>query len=107
VTHLNTSIVRAPRNEGDFVSQATISGLVLHIIDGIARALSLLARLVLALRGNELLPERVPVGVARLVLDNNGLPVVGQFVDDVFCVLAQLQFVEVGDALWCDLDTGK
>lgn len=58
--------------------------------------------LVLGLGVDELLAEVLPVAVVRGVVDDDLLVVVGQLVDDVLVLLAELQIVVGGDALLRD-----
>ena len=105
-TYLNTSIIRAPSNEGDLAPLAlSARQIVVEVVDGVSGALGQGAALGLALGVDELLAEGVPVGLLGRGLDDNRLVVVGQRVDDVLDRLAQLQLVELGDALGRDLDS--
>nr|GFD60225.1 hypothetical protein [Tanacetum cinerariifolium] len=57
------------------------------------------ATLALALRVNQLLTELAVVGIGARLLHDNLLPVVGDFENDPFRALAQLQLVEGLDTL--------
>ena len=55
----------------------------------------------------ELGQEGVVVGVIAGLLDDDALLVVAEFVDDVLGLLAELEFVESGDAIIGKADTGR
>lgn len=99
-----SGIVRDPREEADLVALA-LTGVVLDIVDGVAATEALVALLVLALGGDELLAEGVVVVVGGGLLNDNLLPVVGDLVDDPLGALAQLQVVEGSDTLGSDGNT--
>ena len=106
LTYLYPRIIWAPSNKGDLAPLA-LPGcqIIIKIIHRISRPLCQLSALRLALRINQFLAELVPVSVSRSRLDDDGLVVVGEAVDDVFDRLAKLELVEGGDALGCDLDS--
>lgn len=106
LSYLDTSIIWRPRNESDLRSRALTAGkAVLKVVNGVSWALGQSTRLGLGLGVDKLLTESIPVGLLGGVLDDDGLVVVGERVDDVFDRLAKLELVELGDALWCDLDS--
>lgn len=105
-TYLNPRIIRAPSNERNLAPLSLPRRqIIVKVVDSVSRALGHGTRLGLGLCVDELLAEGVPVSVLRGVLDDDGLVVVGKGVDDVFDRLAQLQLVELGDALGCDLNS--
>ena len=55
---------------------------------------------------HQLVLKRLPIRIGARVLDDNLLVIVGQLVDDVFDRLAELELVELGDALRRDGDPG-
>lgn len=54
---------------------------------------------------HQLVLERLPVWIRARILDDNLFVVIGQLVDDVFDGFAQLELVELGDALGRDGDS--
>ena len=55
---------------------------------------------------HQLVLERLPIRIGARVLDDNLFVIIGQLVDDVFDRLAELELVELGDALWRDGNSG-
>lgn len=105
-TYLNSSIIRAPSNKGNLASLALPAReIIIKIINRISWTLGHSSRLGLGLGIDELLAEGVPVGFGASIFDDDGLVVVGEGVDDVFDGFAELELVELGDALGCDLDS--
>jgi len=84
-----------------------LASVVLEIEDCVSWADTLLTSLALALRAQKLLPEGLVVTFLRRLLDNDCLPVVADLVDDPFGGFAELKFVESGDAVGRDGDTGS
>jgi hypothetical protein len=119
---LDASVIGRPSNEGDLVSASrplasftnsesrglivphTIARgeVVLEVVDGVAGTLALAAGLVLGSGVDKLLTEGLPVLVCGCLLNNNLLEVVGELVDDVLVLLAELQVIVGGDALLRD-----
>lgn len=101
--HVLRRIIWHPRDEGDLAALAlTALCLVLDIEHGVSASNALFTLLVLALGVQELLSELGVVWVGGGLLNNNLLPVVGDFVDDPLGGLAELEVVEGLDALGCD-----
>jgi hypothetical protein len=100
---LDASVIGRPSNEGDLVSHTIARGeVVLEVVDGVAGTLALAAGLVLGSGVDKLLTEGLPVLVCGCLLNNNLLEVVGELVDDVLVLLAELQVIVGGDALLRD-----
>jgi len=97
------SIIRAPGDEGNLgPSSLAALKIVFDVEDGITATDALLAAAVLALSIQELLAEGVEVGVVGGFFDDDFFPVVGDLVDDPFEVFAELELVELGDAVGVD-----
>jgi len=93
-------IIRAPADKGDLVARALARlQLILDVEDGVAATDALLTAAVLALCVQELVAEFVVVGLCGRLLNDNLFPVVADFVDDPFDILAELELVERANAL--------
>jgi len=100
---LDASVIGRPSNEYDLVSHTIARGeVVLEVVDGVAGTLALTAGLVLGSGVDKLLTKGLPVLVCGCLLNNNLLVVVGELVDDVLVLLAELQVIVGGDALLRD-----
>ena len=107
-THVLSSVIGHPADEGDLVALAlAVGSVVLDVVDGVATANAGVALAVIALGADELLAESLVVVLARLLLDDNLLVVIGDLVDDPLEALAELELVEGSDALGGDGDTGR
>lgn len=106
ITHVLSGIIRHPADEGDLVALAlAVGSVVLDVVDGVATANAGVALAVVALGADELLAESLVVVLARLLLDDNLLVVIGDLVDHPLEALAELELVEGSDALGSDGDT--
>jgi hypothetical protein len=107
VTHILRRIIWAPRNKRNFGPRSLATGqIILDIVDGITTAHALLALAVLALGVEQLLAEHVEVGLVGCLLHHNLFPVVADLVDYPLDVFAELQLVELADAVGIYGDTG-
>jgi hypothetical protein len=99
-------IIRAPTNKSNLVPRPLPAlQIILDIKHGIPTPNALFTLFILTLRVQELFAEDAVIGVFGRFFDDNLFPVVGDLVDDPFCVFAQLELVEGGDALGCYGDT--
>lgn len=105
-THVLRRIVRDVADEGDLVALALAArSIVLDVVDGVTAANALGALAVLALGVDQLLAEGIVVGLGGGLLDDDLLVVIGKLVDDPLGALAELEVVELLDALGSDGDT--
>lgn len=99
-------IVRDVADEGDLVALALAAGsVVLDVVDGVTATNAFGTLAVLALGVDQLLAEGVVVGLGGGLLDDDLLVVIGELVDDPLGALAELEVVELLDALRSDGDT--
>jgi hypothetical protein len=107
VTHILRRIIGAPSNERNLGPRSLATGqIILDIVDGIATTDSLLAPAVLALGVEQLFAEHVEVGLVGRLLHHDLFPVVADLVDYPFNVFAELELVELADAVRVYGDTG-
>jgi hypothetical protein len=99
-THILRRIIWAPRNKSDLGPRSLATRqIILNIVDSIATADALLALAVLALGAEQFVAEHVIVGLVGRLFHHDLFPVVADLVDYPFEVFAELQLVELADAV--------